>query len=341
MINDKRLSYGRRPFALNGRARSTLCTLLLPCALVGCEADLNLAGVAKEAAQASHRTDFYQAMASTSQVTLLAGNSGVMLVSRDQGQSWSRQVIADGRSLIDLDACADGSFIALSFDNHLWHSSDLGLTWSEFVLPTEEQMLTAACAPNGSWWVAGGLTTLLGSHDQGANWTENSLGEDAMLTNLQFIDDEHAVATGEFGLLFASQDGGAHWQLAGTLPDEFYPHASYFRSPEEGWVGGLNGFIYHTTDAGQSWQRQSTPSSAPIFGFLASDNGLFAVGDHSSVLQLAGEQWQTLPTPDAPVYLRAITADTAQRLIVAGGRGLLLTLDTAPSAMPAVATTTD
>ncbi|BAW21413.1 hypothetical protein PPUJ13061_11490 [Pseudomonas putida] len=84
-MNDKRLSYGRRPFALNGRARSTLCTLLLPCALVGCEADLNLAGVAKEAAQASHRTDFYQAMASTPQATLLAGNSGVMLVSRDQG----------------------------------------------------------------------------------------------------------------------------------------------------------------------------------------------------------------------------------------------------------------
>ncbi|BAW21411.1 hypothetical protein [Pseudomonas putida] len=52
------------------------------------------------------------------------------------------------------------------------------------------------------------------------------------------------------------------------------------------------------------------------------------------MLQLAGEQWQTLPTPDAPVYLRAITADTAQRLIVAGGRGLLLTLDTAPSAWP-------
>jgi len=182
---------------------------------------------------------------------------------------------------------------------------------------------------------------LLGSHDQGGDWTHTSLDEDAMLTNLQFIDRDHAVAVGEFGMLFASQDGGANWQLAGTLPDEFYPHASYFRSPEEGWVGGLNGFIYHTTDAGQSWQRQSTPSSAPIFGFLASDNGLFAVGDHSSVLQLAGEQWQTLPTPDAPVYLRAITADSAQRLIVAGGRGLLLTLDTAPSATPAVATMTD
>ena len=340
-MNHNKQSHGLLPCVLSRPVRSALGMFLLPIVLAGCEAELNLAGVAAEGSKSSRRTDYYQALASVPQATLLAGNNGVLLTSLDQGQSWTRQVIAKGASLIDLDACADGSFIALSFDNRLWHSADLGLSWREHALPTEEQMLTAACAPDGAWWVAGGLTTLLVSHDQGGDWTHTSLDEDAMLTNLQFIDRDHAVAVGEFGMLFASQDGGANWQLAGTLPDEFYPHASYFRSPEEGWVGGLNGFIYHTTDAGQSWQRQSTSSSAPIFGFLASDNGLFAVGDHSSVLQLAGEQWQTLPTPDAPVYLRAITADSAQRLIVAGGRGLLLTLDTAPSATPAVATTTD
>ena len=332
---------GRWPLSAYRRAPCLLSAILLPAFLVGCEAQLNLSGVEASSSKAVQRTDFYQAMASTPGVTLLAGNNGVLLSSLDQGKNWSRQIIANGRSLIDLDACADGSFIALSFDNYLWHSHDQGKSWREIQLPTQEQMLTAACSPSGAWWVAGGLSTLLGSTDLGANWQETSLDEDAMLTNLQFIDRDHAVAVAEFGMLFASQDGGANWQLAGTLPDEFYPHASYFRSLEEGWVGGLNGFIYHTTDAGQSGQRQSTPSSAPIFGFLASDNGLFAVGDHSSVLQLAGEQWQTLPTPDAPVYLRAITADSAQRLIVAGGRGLLLTLDTAPSATPAVATTTD
>lgn len=307
-----------------------LPAVLMALLLTGCEAKLDLSGVEAGSAETNQRTDYYQAMASTPKATLLAGNNGVLLTSLDQGKSWSRQIIAEGRSLIDLDSCVDGSFIALSFDNRLWHSTDQGKHWNSFKLPTDEQMLTAACSPSGAWWVAGGLSTLLGSSDQGASWHDDSLGEDAMLTNLQFIDAEHAVVTGEFGLLFSSNDGGSSWQQAGSLPDEFYPHASHFLNHDEGWVGGLNGFIYHTTDAGQSWQRQQTPLSAPVFNFLASSAGLFAVGDNSSVLRLVGNSWKALDTPEQPVYLRAMTEDGNARLLVAGGRGLLLTLDTQP-----------
>jgi len=319
----------RWPSSVCRRASCSLGALLLPTLLAGCEARLDLSGVEAGSSQASQRTDDYQAMASTPQATLLAGNNGVLLSSLDQGKSWSRQIVANGRSLIDLDACADGSFIALSFDNHLWHSHDLGKSWRAFQLPTQEQMLTASCSPSGAWWVAGGFSTLLGSSDQGANWQETSLDEDAMLTNLQFIDAQQAVVTGEFGLFFSSRDGGASWQQAGSLPDEFYPHASYFRSLDEGWVGGLNGFIYHTRDAGQTWQRQDNPSAAPVFNFSVNRDGLFAIGDHSSVLRLAGERWQALPTPSEPVYLRAASG-SKDGLIVAGGRGLLLNLDTSP-----------
>lgn len=307
-------------------------TVLLPLLLVGCEAELNLAGVTRETARASLRTDHYQAMASTAQASVLVGNDGVILVSRDQGQNWTRQRLGSGTSLIDVDACPDGSFIALSFDNQLWHSADQGLSWTAHALPTDEQMLTATCSPSGAWWAAGGLTTLLGSQDQGANWDETSLDEDAMLTSLQFLDARQAVTTGEFGLVFVSHDGGASWDAHGSLPDEFYPHASWFRSLDEGWVGGLNGFIYHTVDGGLHWQRQATPSAAPIYNFSATPDGLFAIGDHSSVLRLAGEQWQALPTPNAPVYLRAASGnDAGHRLTVAGGRGLLLNLDTRPA----------
>lgn len=310
--------------------RPLAAAILLPVLLAGCEARLDLSGVEHAGGNPIQRTDHYQAMASTPQVTLLAGNDGILLSSHDRGQSWSRQVIAEGRSLIDLDACADGSFIALSFDNRLWHSRDQGRSWQAHALPSGEQMLTAACSPDGAWWVAGGLSTLLGSHDQGQNWSEDSLGEDAMLTNLQFIDAEHAVVTGEFGLFFTSADAGRSWQQAGSLPDEFYPHTSHFIDHDEGWVGGLNGFIYHTRDGGQHWQRQSTPLSAPVFNFLASADGLYAVGDNSSVLRLSGERWTALDTPEQPVYLRAMSADDGGHLIVAGGRGLLLTLDTQP-----------
>jgi photosystem II stability/assembly factor-like uncharacterized protein len=310
--------------------RSTFA-LLLPALLAGCEADLNLAGVTETISAANLRTDHYQALASTAETSVLVGNDGVILVSQDQGRNWQRQQLPGKPSLIALDTCSDGSFIALSFDNRLWHSADRAQGWREHVLQTEEQMLTATCAPDGAWWVAGSYSTLLSSRDQGANWAQNSLDEDAMLTTLQFINEQQAVVTGEFGLVFTSSDGGQSWDPAGSLPDEFYPHASHFRSLSEGWVGGLNGFIYHTEDGGQSWVRQNVPGSAPIFSFSSSAEGLFAIGDHSSVLRLDGNRWQAMATPSEPIYLRAAAMTANHRLTVAGGKGLLLSLDTRPS----------
>ncbi|MBS7724299.1 glycosyl hydrolase [Pseudomonas lalucatii] len=288
-------------------------------------------GVGEATRHANLRTDHYQALASNSTASVLVGNDGVILISQDQGSTWQRRQLPGQPALIDVDACPDGSFIALSFDNQLWHSADQGLSWNARALPTQEQMLTATCAPDGAWWAAGGFTTLLESRDQGTNWDETSLDEDAMLTTLQFLDAEQAVVTGEFGLVFSSRDGGQSWQAGGNLPDEFYPHASHFVSLNEGWVGGLNGFIYHTVDGGQNWKRQATPSAAPIFNLSANRDGLFAIGDHSSVLRLSGERWQALPTPSAPVYLRAASSSDDHRLTVAGGRGLLLNLDTRPA----------
>ncbi|MDP2242511.1 YCF48-related protein [Pseudomonas sp.] len=311
--------------------RCTLALILLPVLLAGCEAELNLAAVGEATRHASLRTDHYQALASNATVSVLVGNDGVILVSQDQGLNWQRQQLPGQPGLIDVDACPDGSFIALGFANQLWHSADQGLSWNAHTLPTQEQMLTATCAPDGAWWAAGSFTTLLNSQDQGANWDETSLDEDAMLTTLQFLDAQQAVVTGEFGLVFSSTDGGQSWQASGRLPEEFYPHASHFVSLDEGWVGGLNGFIYHTLDAGQNWQRQDTPSAAPIFNFSANRDGLFAIGDHSSVLRLSGERWQALPTPNAPAYLRAANSSDDHRLTVAGGRGLLLNLDTRPA----------
>lgn len=294
--------------------------------LGGCEAALDLDAVTQQAKQPNQRTDFYQAMASNAQVTLLVGNQGVAVSSLDNGQQWQRQQLPTDMSLIDLDVCPDGSFIALSFDNQLWHADPQAQNWTAHALPSSEQMMAATCAPDGSWWAAGAFSTLQSSADQGQTWDEVSLDEDAIFTTLQFVNDEQAIVTGEYGLRFVSVDGGRNWEPSGSLPDEFYPHASHYTSLEQGWVGGLNGFIWHTSDAGVTWQRQRTGTEAPIFGFIDGPQGLYAVGENATVLQLRGQRWTPLTTPDQPLYLRAGRLLPNQHLLAAGGRGLLLNI---------------
>jgi len=294
--------------------------------LIGCEAALDVEAVARQAQQPHQRTDFYQAMASNRIVTVLVGNEGVVVSSKDNGAHWQRQQLPTNMSLIDLAVCPDDSFIALSFDNRLWHADPQAQTWTPHTLPSPEQMMATACAPDGAWWAAGAFSTLQSSADQGQNWSEVSLDEDVIFTTLQFVGPRQAVVSGEYGLRFVTQDAGDSWESSGSLPDEFYPHASYYSSLEKGWVGGLNGFIWHTTDGGENWQRQPTDTQAPIFGFIEGSQGLYAVGENATVLQLNGQQWRSLPTPDQPLYLRAGRLLPNQHLLAAGGRGLLLNI---------------
>ncbi|WP_417565119.1 WD40/YVTN/BNR-like repeat-containing protein [Marinobacter sp.] len=295
--------------------------------LTGCEAPLNLEAVRQGSEQSSKRTDFYQAMAQNQDAIVVSGNDGVLLTSSDNGITWKRQALKSNASFLALDVCPDNTFIALTFNNQIWHGNAQANHWTPHALPSQEQMMTAACAPDGSWWTAGSFTTVQYSSDQGRTWDETSLYEDAIINNLQFINLEQAIATGEYGMVLRSDDGGQNWDYAGYLPDEFYAHTSYFRSMDEGWVGGLNGFIYHTTDGGQSWEQMPADTNAPVFGFIPGDSALYAVADNATVLQLQDNAWKKISESGQPLYLRTGLLLPERKLLVAGGRGLLFDLE--------------
>jgi photosystem II stability/assembly factor-like uncharacterized protein len=299
-----------------------LSTLLM----TGCEAPLNLKAVQKQSQQAIQRTDFYQAMARNDQVIIITGNNGVVLISSDEGKTWKRQTPTSD-SFLAVDVCPDNSFIALTFGNELWHSDIRGENWTAHTLPGQEQMMATTCAPDGGWWAIGGFSTIQNSTDQGETWTETSLNEDAILNNLQFVNSDDAFITGEFGLVLKTEDGGKNWNYAGYLPDEFYAHASYFRSVDEGWAGGLNGFIYHTMDGGESWAKSPTGITAPIYGFVAGSSGLYALADNATVLKHTNDSWQKISTSNLPLYLRSGLLLPDNQLLAAGGRGFLLNLE--------------
>lgn len=301
--------------------------------LTGCEAPLVMDKVTSQLEQPMQRTDFYQAFASNEEIAVLVGTNGVVLTSRDT-TTWNRHVLPEKPSLLAIDTCPDQTFIALSFDNHIWVSSPNGNDWSSVQIDTQEQLMTIDCAPNGEWWVAGGYSTFLRSNDKGLTWQSSTLEEDAIITNLVFLSAQEAVATAEFGMLLLTNDGGRSWTISGFMPDEFYPHTAHFTSTSQGWVGGLNGFIYYTNDSGNTWQRQNADSAAPIYQIENVNGELFALGDNATVLKLTGNHWKTIQPATAPVYLRAALSFN-NNLLVAGGRGMFMKIDPSVTALPA------
>ena len=216
--------------------------------------------------------------------------------------------------------------MGLAYQGQVWSSADKGATWASTDLPTFEEVQAIECAPSGDLWVVGSFSTLLVSKDQGQTWIETTMEEDAMLTQVEFVSASKGFVVGEFGLVLTTEDGGSSWDALEPVSEDFYPLSAYFQDPLTGWVGGLQGVIFHTLNGGVSWQCQAVNTDVPIYNFIA-NGALYATGDRGTVLQLVGETWQKVKTPEIPTYYRSGVVTGEHSLLIAGGWGVLLPLD--------------
>lgn len=309
------------------KRKSLLIVVAIIIALTGCEASLNLEGIKQESAKPVRRTDQFQAVAINQEIIAVVGFDGLILTSPQNDLKWQRQVLEDRPNFVDIDTCPDNSFIALSMEHQVWRSTDKGQTWMKNDIPTQEDLISLTCGPDNSYWATGSFSTLISSKDQGSSWQETSLNEDAFITQVQFLSENTLLAIGEFGLVARSDDAGQNWTMQDPLPNEFFSQGSHFKDLNTGWVAGLGGIIFNTTDGGMTWNIQPTPTESPLFGFYAKDSRLFAFGDHGTVLELINTTWQRVKNPKIPVYLRDGVQISDNQLIVVGGWGALFTVN--------------
>jgi photosystem II stability/assembly factor-like uncharacterized protein len=281
-------------------------------------------------AQAVQRYDVSQAIAANGQVVVVGTQSGVALISRDQGVTWERQALGH-TSLVDIAVCSDQTFIAIDHYRKLWSADAEGRNWRSVNLAQPRTPLAVACSPQGGWWVAGSHAVIAGSADQGKSWRVTDLGEDTQITTIQFIDAQRAVALGEFGLTVSSADGGATWTKGPAMPGEFYPYAALFADADNGWVAGIAGQMLHTADGGQTWQKQENATQATLNRLFMHQGQPYGVGSGGVVARLDGDVWRNVPYPDPlPMFLGGAASLPGQAALIVGGPGgLLRTVSTA------------
>lgn len=301
-----------------------LLALCAAAVVAGCNQSPAMEGVQQSRAKSVQRYDIVQALAFNGKVMVAGTQSGAALVSADAGKTWSRQAL-DGASLIGAANCPDGSFVAIDFYGRVWSASAAGGKWAAHKLDKPGTPLAVTCDGANRWWVAGTRARIAMSADQGKSWQLTDLDEDAQLTTLQMVDAQFGIATGEFGLVATTRDGGATWQRGTPIPNEFYPYAALFLSPEEGWVSGLAGQILHTVDGGATWQPQDNLTGTPLYRLFLHQGIPYGVGAGGTVARLEGDAWRGVPYPDAvPASLSAGAALDQQAAIVVGGPGGLL-----------------
>jgi photosystem II stability/assembly factor-like uncharacterized protein len=183
---------------------------------------------------------------------------------------------------------------AVGVGGHVFKTTDLGFTWNrltELAFDVPAPVLDKDSNPaelydiwmldEDEGWVVGLDGVLQYTDDGGVTWqdghpsgnppeiSDRNVGDYDDFYDIVFVDANIAVAPADWGRVYRTTDGGLNWsyQQVSMCPTRhlylelwavaFLPGSS--GSSAEGWmVGGVGtngGNLYHTTDAGASWDR--------------------------------------------------------------------------------------
>lgn len=218
------------------------------------------------------------------------GELGHILLSDDQGKTWTEAKIKDARgsALTQVAFFNDKEGVAVGHDAWALFTEDGGLNWRETMFDKQmsEPLLGVWGLPDGPVFAYGSFGRFFESKDHGRTWEKRDSGTgDKHLYAIVGGKDGRLMMVGEHGLATKSTDAGQTWQV---IP-EFYRGTMFgvIRLSADEWVAyGLRGNVFLTKDFGATWQQIQTGLSVGLFGHTVLEDGtIIIVGQGGVVIE--------------------------------------------------------
>jgi photosystem II stability/assembly factor-like uncharacterized protein len=230
------------------------------------------------------------------------GERGHILLSDDQGQTWSQAESVPTRALL-TGVCfgSDGQGVAVGHDEVILTTRDAGRTWvlAHFAPEAQQPLLDVACATDG-----------------------------------------HVIAVGAYGVYFSSPDGGASWKErkfaalpakaaaagGGSVPD-LHLNRIAAASPARLYIAAESGHLYRTDDGGETWHELPSPYDGSFFGVKPiRGDVVFAYGLRGNLFRSedAGASWRKVETGTHAMLNDAVSVGTEGATVVVGLSGVVL-----------------
>ena len=205
------------------------------------------------------------------------GDSGLILISSDFGQTW-----APTASPISEDIhYSDSAFGALAIAGNsgiLLLKQDVNSDWVE--LPLSESINGISLTGNNSLVAVGNEGAIW--RYGGSNWEFIPTGVDEDLLDVSFLDEDLGVAVGKNGTIIFSEDGGQTWDYRDAPSEviespivsvEFFSPVRIYAVTEQGHI--IKSAREGTTDVGFLWnlveiERHYPPGTNEFVGKLTS-----------------------------------------------------------------------
>jgi photosystem II stability/assembly factor-like uncharacterized protein len=256
---------------------------------------------------------------------LLAGGSGGIACSYDNGTNWRQADLEDGVVSVTAFAASpafasDLTIIAATLANGLVRTNDGGRSWTNASFGLGSLEVTALTWTTGATVLAATSDGIYRSSDAGRGWRLVHPGDELEIEGFVCLPDRTILAVQAGGELLRSQDAGKRWlPYEAGLPDLLV--SSCFVTPTGTLLlGTLESGLLRSQDAGASWQ---TVGQQAVYAGVCVRGTLYAgTGAGVSYSSDDGLTWRELPCP--PVHdIRTLLVHDERLLLTGVHSGVL------------------
>jgi photosystem II stability/assembly factor-like uncharacterized protein len=254
------------------------------------------------------------------------GDRGHVLLSTDQGRSWT-QKSTPTRALLTGVSFPDAKHgWAVGHDGVILATSDGGVTWmrQDDGKDLDTVYLDVLFRDTTHGFAVGAYGKFMTTADGGKTWTAAKPSADEVHYNrITAGADGWLYLAGEGGLLLVSHDGGKEWTKAGVPYD-----GSFFGALplDNGRVVlyGLRGHILRSEDHGADWSAENSPVQVLIMGGTRLGNGtvvLAGQGGNFFVSRDAGRTFTAWKPPESGASIADVIDAGDGALLAVGEAG--------------------
>ena len=183
--------------------------------------------------------------------------------------------------------------LALTNDGRILRSTNAGVSWTD---RGASQGTTSLLILSEMQAIAFGSDgRVLNTADAGLTWTDRGIAAPDGVVNWAVVAEGTAVLVSGAGDVWRTADGGVTWTKTldglGDLPASW---GVSFLDEQRGWIAGVHGLVFETTDSGITWRSLNSGNGAEIndIEMFDSQRGL-AVGINGYLFRTddAGARW--------------------------------------------------
>ncbi|MDJ0758833.1 MAG: YCF48-related protein [Woeseiaceae bacterium] len=297
-----------------------------------------LPSLESELVQESLLLDF----ASSGERRLVAGESGHILYSDDDGQSWTQADVPVSLTVTSVAFGGPNEAWATAHDGFLLHSSDNGSTWEIKLTGSDVARLSVSELEEKIEAQRAELDNATAENREDLEWALDDTmfaleeataaideGMTSPMLNIWFANNSEGYALGAYGVFLHTVDGGETWKMESNRldnPDKYHLYGIARSSAGTLLVAGEAGTLLRSTDDGASWERVDYVYAGSFFDAVAvSDGSLLIFGLRGNVFRSTdeGASWSPVQTGDQRTLMSGMATDDGT-VVLAGAAGAVL-----------------